>query len=126
MTKKVTIGVVIAVIVIGIFTSTKVFSLTNNKKTNALSTKEKLRLLGNINTKINYFKNNYIDRYISYKEKNKKLSNNRIVLEVNIGLDKEFYTNLKQSTRLSTNSLIVNKLFIVNGFCIQNHIIIYI
>jgi len=87
MTKKITVVVIIVVVIIGIFTNNKVFSLGKDNK-NELSIKEKLKILGNINKKISYFKDDYIDRYIEYKTKNKKLSNSRIVLEVNMGLDK--------------------------------------
>ena len=109
MTKKVTIGVVIAVVIIGIFTSTKV--LSKEKEDEGLSIKEKLKILGNINEKIDYFKINYIDRYVDYKKKNKKLSNSEIVLEVNIGLDKEFYTNINPSPNQDSNFVLVNKFY---------------
>ena len=111
MTKKVTIGVVIAVVIIGIFTSTKVFSLGKNSSKDDLSFKEKLKILGNINRKIDYFKDSYIDRYISYKKKNNKLSNSKIVLEVNMGLDKEFYTNINPSPSQSSHFVLVNKFY---------------
>lgn len=113
MTKKITIIVVIAVIVIGIFTSSKVFSKTkeNNSETKEVTTNDKLKILGNIDKKINYFKEEYIDRYISYKKKNEQLSNNDIVLRVNIGLDQEFYTNVKKALSIDTVQVLVNKYY---------------
>ena len=69
MTKKVTIVIIVAVIFIGIFTSTKVFSKGKDTNTNETVLKKKLKKLNNIDQKINYFKYSYIDRYISYKEK---------------------------------------------------------
>ena len=110
MTKKVTIGVVIVVIVIGIFACTKVFSLGKDASLE-LSTKEKLKILGNINKKIDYFKDSNIDRYISYKKKNKKLSNSRVVLEVNMNLDKDFYTSISPSPNQNSSFILVNKFY---------------
>jgi len=110
MTKKITVVVIIVVVIIGIFTNNKVFSLGKDNK-NELSIKEKLKILGNINKKISYFKDDYIDRYIEYKTKNKKLSNSRIVLEVNMGLDKDFYTNIYPSPNQNTHFILVNKYY---------------
>lgn len=113
MTKKVTIVVVIAVIVIGIFASSKVFSKGKDKQeeNKEMTINNKLDILGNIDKKINYFKSDYIDRYINYKNKNKDLSNNDIVLRVNIGLDQEFYTNLHKALNTDTNYVLVNKFY---------------
>ncbi len=111
MTKKVTIAVVIVVVVIGIFTGTKVFSKGKDEEKKILTTKEKLKILGNIDKKINYFKQDYIDRYINYKNKHKKLSNSEIVLQVNMGLDQEFYTNINPSPNQNSNFVLVNKFY---------------
>lgn len=110
MIKKITIVVIIMFLVMSIFTSTKVFSKETNMKNNT-KTEEQLDELGNINKKINYFKENYLDRYIAYKKKNKNLSNNDIVLRVNIGLDQEFYTNIQKSPNIDTNQVLVNKFY---------------
>lgn len=111
MTKKVTIVVIIAVIFIGIFTGTKVFSKEKDDNSNEVVLRKKLKKLNNIDQKINYFKYDYIDRYISYKDKNKKLSNSRIVLEVNMGLDKVFYTSVNPSPNQNSNFVLVNKFY---------------
>lgn len=44
----------------------------------------------------NYLEKNY-ERYVSYKEKNKSLTDDEIITNVNIGLDYEFYTNIRSS-----------------------------
>lgn len=113
MTKKITIVVVIVVVVVSIFTGSKVFSKEKKERENKKMTtiEEKLEILGNINKKINYFKNDYIDRYIDYKKKNQMLSNNDVVLRVNIGLDKDFYTNVQKAVNIDTNYVLVNKFF---------------
>lgn len=111
MTKKVTIVVIITVIFIGIFTGTKVFSKGKEDNSNETVLKKKLKELNNIDQKIRYFKYDYIDRYISYKDKNKKLSNSRIVLEVNMGLDKVFYTSVNPALNQNSNFVLVNKFY---------------
>ncbi len=112
MKRKVTIAVVVVVLsFVVIMATNKVSSISKDvsKNDNELTFKEKLALLGNINEKINYFNNNYIDRYISYKNKHQDKNNQLIVLEVNIGLDQEFYTNIKKSNNLDTTYILVNK-----------------
>ena len=44
----------------------------------------------------NYLEKNY-ERYVAYKEKNKTLTDDEIITNVNIGLDYEFYTNIRSS-----------------------------
>lgn len=80
---------------------------TNNKE---LSEKDKkLKKLGNINKKISYFKMSNLDRYITYKEKNNSLSNTQIVKDVNMDLDKDPYTDMKEAKNLNKINILVNK-----------------
>ena len=122
MTKKVTIAVVIVVVVIGIFTGTKVFSKGKDEEKKTLTIKEKLKILGNIDKKINYFKQDYIDRYINYKNKHKKLSNSEIVLQVNMGLDLDFYTNINPSPNQNSNFVLVNKFYYLDKDFVPNNL----
>ena len=71
--------------------------------------KEKYEKLENINEKIDFFIDNNIDRYISYKEKNKDLSLEQVVINVNIGLDNDYYTNVKPAINLNSYNILVNK-----------------
>ena len=71
--------------------------------------KEEYQKLDNINEKIDFFITDNIDRYIKYKEKHSDLSNEQIVVNVNIGLDNDYYTNTKPATNLNTNYILVNK-----------------
>lgn len=73
------------------------------------SLKAKYQKLDNINEKIDFFINDNIDRYIKYKEKNTNLSNEQVVINVNIGLDNDYYTNTKPTINLNTNYILVNK-----------------
>lgn len=80
----------------------------NNNNDNEVQDK-RLEKLGNIDKKISYFIDDYIDRYVKYKEKNPNLSNEEIVLHVNIGIDNEYYTNTRASKYLNKNTILVNK-----------------
>ncbi len=73
------------------------------------SLKEKYKKLDNINEKIDFFIEENIDRYIKYKEIHTNLSNEQIVINVNIGLDNDYYTNTKPAPNLNTNYVLVNK-----------------
>ena len=56
-----------------------------------------------------YFKTENISRYESYYEKNKKYTFDEVVLYVEIGLDIEFYTNIKEITNYADIDALVNK-----------------
>jgi len=123
MTKKIIIVILIITVVVGLFTGNKVFSKEKNKdKDKEITMKDKLKELGNINKKINYFKEDYIDRYIAYKKKNKNLSNNDIVLRVNIGLDQDFYTNIKEAPSIDSNHVLVNKFYFLDENYVPNNL----
>ena len=77
--------------------------------------KEMLEKLDYINEKIDYFKWENIDRYVAYKEKNQELSNEKIVLYVNIGIDNPFYTNIQESPNQNNNTILLNKYYAINN-----------
>ena len=58
---------------------------------------------------LSYYKDKYKNRYIDYKNKNLDLDNNSIVIRVNLGLDKPFYTDTHISTCLNKDYILVNK-----------------
>lgn len=59
--------------------------------------------------KIPYYKNINKERYVSYYEKNKNYPYEKIVLYVNIGLDKEPYSYTKKANLSLGNQILVNK-----------------
>ena len=61
-----------------------------------------------IDTSYSFYKEDLKDRYIAYKER-LKLNDKMTILNVNMGLDRPFYTNPKQSIYLNTNYVLVNK-----------------
>ena len=69
----------------------------------------KLKELKYINEKITFFKMDYLDRYIEYKNNNSDLDIEKVIVYVNIGLDQEYYTNIQESPNKHTNTVLVNK-----------------
>ena len=69
----------------------------------------KLDKLDNIDKKINYFRDENIDRYIAYKEENPDLDIKKVIINVNIGLDKKVYDDAVPATNLNKNNVLVNK-----------------
>ena len=59
--------------------------------------------------KISYYRKENKNRYLEYQKKNKSLSLEDIITQVNIGIDKPYYTNTKPSDNLNTNLILVNK-----------------
>ena len=117
----------IIVLVIGLFfiiknhnnnKSTNNNSINNNKENIEIvetptpdPNKEKYDKLNNINEKIDFFKDEYLDRYLEYKNNHPELDDETIVVYVNIGLDKEFYTDVKDSPFKHTNTVLANKMY---------------
>ena len=71
--------------------------------------KSKLDQLDNIDKKISYFRKENIDRYIAYKEENRELDIKKVIINVNIGLDKKVYEDAVPATNLNKNNILVNK-----------------
>lgn len=63
----------------------------------------------NVFEKIIDYKKENLNRYLTYKEKNKELSNNDIVTYVNIGLDYEFYSYIDDTDLSYDNLVLMNK-----------------
>lgn len=86
--------------------------IINNKEKNETNEiDEKLSLLGNINKSITFFLMDNLDRYISYKNNNTDLSNEMVVIRVNMGLDQNFYSNILTSPYQYTEKVLVNKYY---------------
>lgn len=56
-----------------------------------------------------YYKEEYKERYKTYKENNPSLSNEDIITRVNIGLDNKYYTNTKETKHLNKIYILTNK-----------------
>ena len=81
----------------------------DNPKKVLTDEEEKLKKLKNINKKLSYFKTDNLDRYINYKEDNPEKSDEQIIKDVNMNLDKEPYEDAMKVTNLNNNLILVNK-----------------
>lgn len=115
--KKNFIVFIIFIVLIG-FSFTKLTTLILNTfdspkkeiENKTLTEKEKkLQKLNNINKKISYFKMENLDRYISYKNKNKDLNDEQIIKDVNMDLDKKQYEDMHETINLNKINILVNK-----------------
>ena len=117
--KKKNFIIFILIILFIIFSITKTTTLIVNTIKNKtkddkveLSPKEKkLQKLNNINKKIDYFNDSYIDRYISYKEKNNDLKITQVIKNVNMNLDLTTYEDKIPAKNLNQTNILVNKYY---------------
>lgn len=70
-----------------------------------------LKKLNNVNQKVSYFWPENIDRYIKYKEKNKKMDDIQIVKNVNMNLDLTPYEDTFKALYLEKPNVLVNKYY---------------
>lgn len=105
--KKVKIVLTFLICII-IITTTIIVSTKNGNKTSEKSLTQEEKIIKELK-KIPYYKEENKDRYISYQKENKNLDREEIVTNVNIGIDKPYYTNTKQAENLNTNIILVNK-----------------
>lgn len=105
--KKVKIVLTFLVCII-IITTTIIVSTKNGNKTSEKILTQEEKIIKELK-KIPYYKEENKDRYISYQKENKNLDREEIVTNVNIGIDKPYYTNTKQAENLNTNIILVNK-----------------
>ena len=96
------------IICITIITSVIVISTTKdtNKKVLTPEQKEIKKM-----KKIPYYKEKNKKRYLAYQEEKKDLPIEDVVMHVNIGIDKPYYTNTKKATNLNETTLLVNKYY---------------
>ena len=88
---------------------------TNSKEQNKIENKDKvnntkeLTELEKAKKDLAYYKDEYEDAYKEYREKNKDLSIEKVIINVNIGLNYDYYTHTKATKDLNTNTILVNK-----------------
>lgn len=84
-----------------------------NKATKTISPKEekhKSKKTGIVKEqKPNFYKKENEKRYKKYKEENPSLTEEQIIINVNIGLDYDYYENTKESIYLNKSFILVNK-----------------
>ena len=111
-----------------IYITAKLFETSKKKKDITIEEKTKspqelkLEKLDNINKQLSYFNNDYIDRYLSYKEKHEDKDITQIIKDVNMNLDYDFYENTKTALNLNTNLVLVNKHYYLEENYIPNNL----
>ena len=85
--------------------------VVEKKKKKITDLDKKLEKLDNINQEIEYFNEDYIDRYISYKEKHTEYPTIQIIKNVNMNLDLEPYKDIVEAKYLNTEKVLVNKYY---------------
>lgn len=58
---------------------------------------------------LKYYKDENVKEYEEYRQKNPDLSIEKVITNVNIGLNNKYYTNTKPSKYLNTEKILVNK-----------------
>lgn len=119
--KKKNIIILLIIIIIAILCIIKVNS--DKKDTKPSENKLKLEKLNNIDKKIDYFKKENIDRYISYKDKNKNLDVKQVIKDVNMNLDKEKYVYTSEALNKNTEKILVNKYYYLDEKYIPNNLV---
>lgn len=102
-------------------TEEKVKKKTPSKK-NLSKYEQKLEKLNNVNEKVSYFKKENIDRYLSYKENNKDLSNIQIIKDVNMNLDLTAYEDSLDAINLNREDILVNKYYRLSKDYVPNNL----
>lgn len=108
--------IIIFLIILSITKTTSfiVNKIKDNKKEEKveLSPKEKKLLkLDNIHKKIDYFNDEYINRYITYKENNPNLKIKQIIKNVNMNLDLTHYEDKIPARNQNNKLILVNKYY---------------
>ena len=99
---------IIIIISITIFTINKLFANKNTTKYTVEMT-EKLYMLNNIHEKLDFFDFKKVNDYLLYKKEHPAISDERIIIDVNIGLHKPFYIDTKHSNLNDDILILVNK-----------------
>ena len=81
---------------------------TNNNKDNSKEEKE-LTELEKAKKDLDYYIDENTEKYQEYRNKNKDLSIEKVITNVNIGLHDAYYTNTKESKYQNTYKILVNK-----------------
>lgn len=84
-----------------------IYKSLNTESINLLLENDYLKDISNI-INLNYFHEDYLKRYLTYNQK-KDLTYENLITYVNIGLDKNYYTDVNKISNLDDLQIIVNK-----------------
>ena len=96
--------------------------IVKEKKDKDINKDKRLDELENIDKKIDYFNYDYIDRYIKYKENNKKMNIEQIIKNVNMNLDKTQYIDKIPAKNLNKEIILVNKYYYLDENYVPNNL----
>ena len=94
---------ILIVIMFGLYFYYSKDSSISNNNSNSRNHKDEFEIVES-----NYLERNY-QRYVDYKNKKSNISDDRVITEVNIGLDKKFYEDTEKTNLLDGILKIVNK-----------------
>ena len=101
----------IVICVSKVLTSTKKQETEQKEETKKEEKKENEEKKEQIDTTINYYNKDFQERYLEYKKKNQKLSDEQIIKNVNMNLDKPHYEHTIKAKNLNTVKILVNKYY---------------
>lgn len=80
-----------------------------NKKEPKVVEQKELTEMEKAKKELKYYKDENAKEYEEYRQKNPDLSIEKVITNVNIGLNNKYYTNTKPSKYLNTEKILVNK-----------------
>ena len=80
-----------------------------NKKEPKVVEQKELTEMEKAKKELKYYKDENVKEYEEYRQKNPNLSIEKVITNVNIGLNNKYYTNTKPSKYLNTEKILVNK-----------------
>ena len=99
--------IIILLIVLLILNPTK---NNKNQSNGNQSTSKEETFISNIK-KIDYYNNEYLERYIKYQENNPSMDSKQIIKNVNMNLDQKKYEYTIKAKNPNTNKILVNKYY---------------
>ena len=85
--------------------------------------KEEEKKENNVYENINCYKEENLNRYIEYKLNNEDLTYEKVIKDVNINLDKNFYEDIENALNEQTNLVLVNKHYKLNDDYVPNNLV---
>lgn len=104
-----------------LFTISFLFIIKYYKLINSQEYKNK-KYLNALQEEIDYYIQKNAKRYIHYKQTHLNLNNADIVTQVNLNLDKDFYTDTMETPYKNTNYILINKFFYVGKEYVPNNL----
>lgn len=115
--------VIIGILAVGLKTTKKNTKNTEKENIKEESTKQKndKDSKKEEKPKVSFYKKEYEERYKAYQNSNPNLTEEQVIVNVNIGLDYNFYENMKPAQHLNESNILVNKYnYLSNNYIPEN------